>query len=309
MTDESPWVLVFDSGCARCTRVADIVERESRGLIDVVPPSSQQARSRLGLEALALERPVLIERRSRAFLRWQGPLMAIGLLRAIGLKRSVRVVSSLGDMRTPTAPRGDQPATRRTRSRLFLGGLRTGSLLLAQASRERKLAGPDPATLWAAGLSQTALDDAYAAFTSLGLPYRRAVFSRLDADKRSSLWVAHLSEKRAQSHLTDRQEAALDYAIATAGDRDVFRSLPPSSHTHEQLQQLREDLLDAFGAERSADIAAMIGPLRPSEGMFSGTCSDSVRSRPHGRQADELEHPCNPAPGCGTFWLYECDTP
>lgn len=310
------WVLAFDASCGSCKAIAARVDHACSGRIEVLPlshPDVVRWRESCGSEW----GPTLIRVGPGNTARtWVGRSMVVPLMRSLGPRATVSVVSALGTLRRserdrdPIAPEADAPTGSVSRKRFLLlgaGALVAGGLVLT--GRTPAYAGGDPANDWVqANLSQ--LPQTYEEFGSHPVDYRRAIYRALSPEARQSLWRQHLSNYR-DNHpqLTSEQISALAHADSYIVTPDAFASIDAST-TVPELDRLKTAVDAAFGSDESRRIIAILGPPTDSEApsparlrsctcsVISDWCDNSLRCH---------NDACVQHGGCGTFWNYTCD--
>lgn len=99
MADER-WVLAYDRGCVRCTRLAAQIEAIAGGRLEVRPLDS--------LEVAAVRQqvfgsdppwePTLLAFGDDGVRAWTGPGLVMRLARLLGLRRALSVLGELGSL-------------------------------------------------------------------------------------------------------------------------------------------------------------------------------------------------------------------
>ncbi len=125
-----PWVLAFDSSCGVCRQMSREIERTVGSQIEVLPltdPSVQQWRAQVYGEE-APWAPTLIHVTGRTVRAWTGRGMAVPMLRAIGLRSTVRVLRALGETAAANTDRPtDQRDGKLSRQQFFRGAAMAGA--------------------------------------------------------------------------------------------------------------------------------------------------------------------------------------
>ncbi len=308
------WVLAFDASCGSCKAIAARVADACSGRIDVLPLAHPDVvRWRSSNESAW--GPTLIRVDGGATRTWVGRSMVIPMMRSLGPRATLSVVSALGTLRRSergdsVVAESDATAGAVSRKRFLLlgaGALVAGGLVLT--GRTPAYAGSDPADEWVrAHIDQ--LPGTYDEFVSHPIEYRRAIYRALAAEERSNLWLEHLARYRdGHPALSKDQHAALDSAKTYASEQGAFVNIDAAAALP-ALDTLRSLIDAAFGPEESRRIIATLGPPSESEvasparlrgctcSVISDWCDNSLRCH---------NDACVQSGGCGTFWNYTCD--
>lgn len=311
VTGES-WVLAFDAACARCREISAVVAQACDGKLEVLPlrhPDVQQWRT----QALGTEppwAPTLLAVHDQRVRAWTGPGMAFPLIRRLGIRSTARLLRALGGLpSTRTEPSSDQLLGRKGFLKLGAGLAAATGLILT--GRTPATAAEEPecvrARAWVKA-NQHRLPETYADFAAYPTAYRQAIYAELQAETRSSLWIAHLDHSRAaRPHLTAQQRMVLDQATRIAGDPRTFTSNRDAG-TDKQLTKLADSAIAAFGRTEARAILATLGPAKPNvgtSGLPDCECAffDDRFCGGHCRTGgcEVLDS------GCGALWIYSCN--
>lgn len=176
----------------------------------------------------------------------------------------------------------------------------------------------------------TELPRDYDSFVELPLSHRKAVYSRLAAEERQSLWHTQWDAALSREDLTDDQRAVILEAIQVMTP-DTFALLERKrgwryQQALEQVRALEARALAAFGKKEAGELFAQIGPVRSQrvvlvdqlvqaptsslESLASEACSCSQDSDwcPDGYGCGTDGDGCDTIRDeCGTFWTYDCN--
>ena len=170
----------------------------------------------------------------------------------------------------------------------------------------------------------------YDSFVALPLSHRKAVYSRLAAEERQSLWHTQWDAALSREDLTDDQRAVILEAVQVMTP-DTFALLERKrgwryQQALEQVQALQARALEAFGKKGAGELFAQIGPVRsqrvvlvdhlvqaPTSTVESATaeacsCSQDEDFCPDGYGCGTDGDGCNVIKDdCGWFWADDCD--
>jgi len=178
------------------------------------------------------------------------------------------------------------------------------------------------ASAWVAA-NKDRLPKTYTEFSSHNITYRRAIYPELEPSVKQKLWSDQIAKFR-QSHpnLTPQQETALAKLDAQVAESGRFRKRVTAKEADPRDEQLRDELLHAFGSEEVIALATVLGPPEPritTEGNSSGNI-EALVSCECSRQSDYCSYPaisgwkCQGVSsctvlyeGCGWLYNYACD--
>ncbi|TMR88616.1 bacteriocin fulvocin C-related protein [Nonomuraea basaltis] len=311
MSDRSDrWILAFDESCGTCHEIAHAVDDVAEGRLEVLAltePSVLKWRSAaFGAEPPFAPTLLRVRRDDQEVRGWTSRRMALPLLRHLGVRKAMGVLSALGRLRAevsePLVPaaRPSESGVSRTQFLRFgavvAGGLLIGGNVPAFAA-ERQVA----AEAWV-NANKDRLPEAYEAFTRYQSEYRREIFRNLPARSRAELWRTHLKHYRnAHPALTADQEKALTFAEEFIADESVFDLTGEARDT----TAVRQVVVDAFGTSEAGVLLANLGPDDGCGCSYTCNCCwyDDYCWRYGCMRAG-----CDYKPsGCGTFWTKECN--
>lgn len=312
MNSHQTWVLAFDAACVTCRQLTRIVARECGDKLAVRPLDDEEV-ARWRVEAFGANppwMPTLIRIGDGRVRAWTGPGAAIQLIWRLGPRAAVRLLRTLGELRSA----GNEPAragegtTRKDFLRFGAGAAMATALVVfgktpAFADPVQRI---ERARVWVrANLANLPRD--YGRFVTYDLTYRKVIYEALAPGDRARLWSEHLRLKSATlPELSSQQAEVIERAMALARDERTFTSGRSDKH-HRSLDELREAAITAFGLDRARSLLAILGPT-PIE-TLGATCECSTESDyctivciydGRGRCAHWPD-------GCGTFWLYPCN--
>lgn len=290
------YVLAFDSSCERCASISTAVARASAGRLETLPLTHGDVRAWRARQwgPTAPWVPTLIRRYGRRVRCWRGAAMIAPLVRGLGARASLRVVEVLGELgRSRQAPRGDHH-----RWGLVISGLRAvWDLTLARRTPDLARSDQALAREWVEE-NRSRLPTDFDEFAAHPLVRRRLIFAELSPEQRRDLWAEHLRRfDLANPDLTRDQRAALDLAMVTFSEEQVFRDgLGPALE-----QRLRDRAVAAFGHYRAHAMLATLGPAE-----IEPECAASQPLAPQRRRswAPCLSKGCVEMPfTCGVAWV------
>ncbi|SIO85152.1 bacteriocin fulvocin C-related protein [Nocardiopsis sp. JB363] len=290
------YVLAFDSSCERCASISTAVARASAGRLETLPLTHGDVRAWRARQwgPTAPWVPTLIRRYGRRVHCWRGAAMIAPLVRGLGVRASLRVVEVLGELgRSRQAPRGDHH-----RWGLVISGLRAvWDLTLARRTPDLARSDQALAREWVEE-NRSRLPTDFDEFAAHPLVRRRLIFAELSPEQRRDLWAEHLRRfDLANPDLTRDQRAALDLAMVTFSEEQVFRDgLGPALE-----QRLRDRAVAAFGHYRAHAMLATLGPAE-----IEPECAASQPLAPRRRRswAPCLSKGCVEMPfTCGVAWV------
>jgi hypothetical protein len=324
MSSSSRWILGFDASCGRCTEIANMAKSAAGDKLEVIPlmhPEVQEFRTR-ALGENAPWTPTLIRVDGDVVRAWTGPAMGVRLFMRLGPWAATRLCLSLGDL--ARASRADESEKKLFGRRGFLRfgagiGIAAGIVLTGRAPALADEAGR--AAAWVAA-NKDRLPKTYDEFSAYNLTYRRAIYRELEPAARRRLWAEHVARfRRSHSSLTPQQAAALEKLDAQVAQSQTFR-IQAAEAADPREEQLRDELIAAFGEEKAIALVAVLGPAEPraaAETSPSGDVGVQVACE-CSRQSDYCSYPaisgwvCSGRPsctaswdGCGWLWRYACD--
>ncbi|WP_163509806.1 bacteriocin fulvocin C-related protein [Fodinicola acaciae] len=297
------------------------MERASAGRLEVVPLGRadvtawrQQA---LGPDPVWAPTLIRLDEDVRA---WTGPRMALPLVRRLGPRASMRVLSALGELRRPDKP-SKNSLTRGQFLRLGGGAAVAAGVLLTSSSpalgadRQRS-----QAREWVAA-NAGKLPQRYDEVVAHAPAYRRAIYEASSPAVRSQLWVEQLTRQRG-AHLSAAQRDLLDKVLALATDEATFSDDPATrSAARPRIDALRDTAKQVFERDQVHAMFVSLGPaLQPGvvapEACDVCECSteDDWCSKPArycreitcSRECDQ-PHGCHCFSLCGFLYSYECN--
>lgn len=325
------WVLAFDASCASCREISVNVARASAGKLDVLPLGNPEVRSwrveHFGAEPPHV--PTLIRVRPNDVRAWTGPSMAPVLVRRLGTRATVRVLTALGTLRaqpTDASRPAGRDMGRAQFFRLCAGAAVGAGIVLHGQTPAFAASDRTRARAWVEA-NRHALPQHYEEVTALPMSHRREVFKASSPRVRSRLFTRQLTRYRAEhtARLTPEQRDVLDRGIALVSHEPMFAERVLSTSTHTSLEALRKDGARAFGSgEAAALFAALTPPAALGFATRSDTTPDTVDAPGTTRDWEDctcayasdycIDHECDQGNfcdhtdgGCGSAWLYDCD--
>jgi hypothetical protein len=260
--------------------------------------------------------PTLIRVRSTASAddedvrAWTGLRMAPRLARHLGLRSTLRLLGSLGEMRTSSTPASGEDGPRGIGRAQFLRLTGLGvvaTMLGGTATAHASAAVRGQAQEWVAQ-NMDNLPRNYPAFATSSTAIRKAVYEELQPHERRQLWREHLRTYEARrASMTNDQRAVLDRAIKLVDKESLFAG-PPRDGLDE-LDALGEQAVEAFGKEEARAMLATLGPVESAQ---DGSC-DCNTNDVWGCDSCLAVGPCQSSwctctsSGCGWFWTKPCN--
>ncbi|WP_405753472.1 bacteriocin fulvocin C-related protein (plasmid) [Streptomyces sp. NBC_00012] len=319
---QANWVLAFDASCGTCREVSEAVRRVCGGKLEVLPlmhRDVEQWRERaLGAEAAWV--PTLLRVRDAEVRAWTGKALAAPLVRRLGLRSTLRVLTALGQLRQDahapvTGPEEKSGVGRKQFLRLGAGIVVAGGLVLTgrtpSFAEDRQVA----AKAWVEA-NRNQLPQSYDAVIAYNLEYRRAIYRELPASARRQLWLEQLQRYRADHpSLTAEQHHALDHITAIAEKESTFAPRRVASHSaRKEEQDVKETAVQAFGHDEAYAILASLGPSTPPDPLaitarpIACTCSDESDWCTNDTYCKKNASSCDvTGSGCGQFWEWACN--
>lgn len=255
MTD-AELLLAYDATCGTCRAISRQVAQASAGRLSVVPldrPDVRRLRAR-ALGERAPWAPTLLRVSGAEVRGWSGPAMALPLLRRLGMRHTLAVITALGRL-----GRGEGT---RVSVRLVAGVLVAARLLLTgrapiAAAREN----PEAAE-WAAA-HRDELPRDYDQVIERPVAYQRAIFAESPPEVRSGLWIEALRRARAAcGPLTEEQREVFDRAIELAHDERLFmEDRAPDLALDGRLAALRIDAVAMFPERKAHRLLLGLGQV------------------------------------------------
>lgn len=306
-----PWVLAFDSSCGVCRQMSREIERTVGSQIEVLPltdPSVQQWRAQVYGED-APWAPTLIHVTGRTVRAWTGRGMAVPMLRAIGLRSTVRVLRALGETAAANTDRPtDQRDGKLSGQQFFRGAAMAGATAggLVLFGRLPAMAAPNVADEWV-NKNLHNLPRTFDDFVRFDVAHRRSIFGALPAEDRSRLRVTQLERyRRDHSMLSTPQSRVLEDALRLAKQTALFDG-ELTENEHRQLEELRVAAIGAYGTEEGRNLFTMLGPTDVTAQASCG-CNCESDWCDHGCICcgDCNNCWCSCRIGCGTLLMYQC---
>jgi hypothetical protein len=150
----------------------------------------------------------------------------------------------------------------------------------------------------------------YADIVRYPMTYRRAMLATLDPQAKSRLWGEHLQwYQKTHPNLATGQAEVIDRAAEILSDATIFEQ-PRSANADQQIKDLGEAAIAAFGQTEAAALIATLGPTENARAISGdcecnadhdwcifGDCHPSTRS-----------HLCFwSGTGCGVFQIHQCN--
>lgn len=275
----SRWVLAFDSSCGVCQRTSSQVAHACDHQLEVLPLADAEVerwRSTV-YGAHPPWAPTLFLLRGDTTRAWTGRSMAIHMVRAIGLRSTLRVLRTLGQITAHAANPADTDNSRISRKRflsqVLVGGAAASGLLLFGRLPAVAAPAPSPEEIWVQENLQR-LPHSYDEFVGFDAAHRKAIFRSLPAETRSRMWVTQF-QRYANTHpdLTVEQKRVLDHALNLAGQPSVFDEAALSADHRNQLEELRVTAIAAYGKAEGRALFTMLGPTDASAARAGCGCS------------------------------------
>lgn len=311
------WVLAFDSSCGVCQSTSSKVAHACDHQLDVLPLNNvdvEQWRTTVYGENPPWA-PTLFRLRGGTIRAWTGRSMALQLVRAIGLRSSLRVLRAIGNTNepaaAPTAPAQGHVSRKRFLSQLAVGGAVASGLVLFGRLPALAAPAPTPEDLWVSKNLER-LPQSYDQFLNFDAAHRRAIYRALPAEKRSELWVTQFQRYvKAHPALTADQKTVLGSAQKLAGQQSTFADAPVSDDLHRQLEELRLTAIDAFGMDEGRSLFASLGPTDASAARAAGCGCSCTSNWCAGAciccgNCNQCSCSCSSV-GCGTLLRFACN--
>lgn len=264
------WILSFDASCGRCRDISSAVARACDGKLEVLPlkhPDVCRWREE-SLGSRAPWAPTLLRVQRDSARAWTGKAIAIPLVRHLGPRSTIRVLRSLGDLRSRQSVlsagqmKGETIARAHFLKLVAGAGLAAGIIL---SGRAPAFADPGDSMVrrWVEE-NMDRLPRLYDDVVAYPVEYRKAIYSAHTPAVKSQLWVEHLKRYRAtHPGLSEEQDHLIGRALKIASNEAMFDSRRGMSNdVRQQVDELGESTRKAFGLDESY---ALIGTLGPSE--------------------------------------------
>ncbi|MFB6726330.1 bacteriocin fulvocin C-related protein [Kribbella sp. NPDC056345] len=296
------WILAFDASCGNCQAIAAAVQEAAAGRLDVVPLQNDKV-TRWRHEALGADapwRPTLLRVRG-SVAAWTGPALVLPLVRTLGVRTTLAVLRSLGQLQQSSRPAAG--LNRKQFLRLGAGaGMAAGILLTGRAPAFATGRAADiPA--WIAA-NKDKLPRRYDEFTKLPMAYRKAVYGELSVAVRQELWLEQTRRYRAGARVVTREQAAaldefeafvrrgFEYPAEDFAGRDQFGELVNSAYEKREGKKL-------FRTLGPSDNAGMAPAGDCSCSTWDDWCDGTCWFRANNCTRTRF--------GCGDAWSYHCD--
>lgn len=318
-TTDARWVLAFDSSCGVCQSTSSKVAHACDHQLEVLPLSDAEVerwRTTVYGENPPWA-PTLFLLCGSTVRAWTGRSMAIQMVRAIGLRSSLRVLRAIGQINgpasAPTAATEGHISRKRFLRQIAAGGAVASGLVLFGRLPAVAAPAPAPEDLWVSE-NLDRLPQSYDELLNFDAAHRKAIFLALPEEKRSQMWIEQLQRyKDAHPDLTADQVTVIDNTLKLAEQPYVFANAPVSDDLHRQLDELRVASIAAFGMNEGEALFAKLGPTDASAAR--GACGCSCAStycggRPCVCCAQCSNCWCNCSffdLGCGFLQLYKCN--
>ncbi len=307
-------ILAFDASCGKCTQISQRVAEVAGDRLEILPLTHPEVeswrRDAFGNNAPWVPTLVRInDGRSRVFI---GRRMAFPLMRTLGPRATLRVISTLGEFAVGESKSvsrdAGSPMARKAFLRLGAGVVAAGGMILAGQNVSFASADERRMREWFAANSSN-LPQQYNEIVALPAEYRRHVLATLSPQAKSQAWLENIAAfRRSHPHLSPTQNAVLDQARTTMSNPDLFVK---SSGLADKLAQstLPEDVKQAF---EPADrwFVLSLGPEVAAPGSVASTCQCSGQADFCSGNTNCLTSSgvCSATPaGCGWGGLYRCD--
>ena len=257
-TKQRQWILAYDATCGTCRKISRIVGEACDRKLQILPlgrPDIRQLRTRaLGEEAPWT--PTLLRVDNENVRAWTGIAMAYPLVRHLGPRSTLKVVSALGRVRSarPQLPGDPKSASGRIADiaviSVSVGVVAAARLLLTgkppvPAANENVLA-----VRWVEKHRES-LPSTYDEVVAYPISYQRAIFAVSPPEVQSRFWVEALKRDRAKkSDLTKEQAEIFNRAIELASMGQVF-TLLSDPDLDKRLAGLEDDAKRLFEIPKS----------------------------------------------------------
>ncbi|MEV4457187.1 bacteriocin fulvocin C-related protein [Microbispora sp. NPDC049633] len=302
------WVLAFDASCVQCQKVADAVSGIAGGRLDVLalghPDVLRWRETALGAQAPWA--PTLIHIRGDAVNCWSGRSMGIRMVRHLGIRKTLRLLTALGALKEGAAKTDAKMAGeslgRKQFMRLAAGtGVAAGLVLIGKTPAFAE--SPSAAAGWVRANSGN-LPQHYDDFIQYSKVYRQAIYTALPPQAQGQLWSEHLDRYvAAHPGLTAQQREVVAQArqlvssgLLTAGE--------PTGEAASRLHALRLAAIAAYGQDEAG---ALIATLGPKESRAAAAAVDCECTTADEWWCDCVAALCTQFKGCGTLWQYRCN--
>jgi hypothetical protein len=304
MSTAARWILAFDASCETCREISAHVSSASDRKLEVLPlnhPDVQRWRQQ-GLGAQPPWAPTLLKVTGDHVRAWTGAAMSVRLASRLGPRSTVRVLQSLGQLRRKASGDPWEPEHRNEIGLAQFIHLAAGAALVAGMilARQTPPLGEGPRSWVEANKDRLPQD--YKAITEYPMAYRRAIYAELSPAARSNVWVEHLNRyQAAHPDLSAQQRTVIADATTRIAEPSIFDPGPQSN----QLQELKDTIVAAFGQDEAILLIGTVGPVTApgSDTQSPGGCTCNLEDDwcnwgYHCREGD-CSHQTS---GCG-WWL------
>ncbi|WP_372452760.1 bacteriocin fulvocin C-related protein [Pseudonocardia nigra] len=237
--------------------------------------------------------------------------MVLPLVRRLGLRATVAVISALGTLRDEASAGQAVPPgkpfglTRKKFLQLGAGAVIAGTIV---ATGQVPAYASNPARAWA-NSNKAKPPTTYDEFSTYPPDYRREIYQKLQPAKRSEFWTEQLQRyQSSHANLSALQREILGDALRIASDPAVFDPTT-SQNSATEVQSLGIRAREAFGTSEAANLFATLGPPSPtSKSLAAAGCGCSILDDYCGAFLNCNPSECSYSPsGCGTFLQYPCN--
>jgi hypothetical protein len=314
---DSRWVLAFDASCSACRDTSTKVAHACDHKLEVLPLNDENV-EQWRTKAYGQNppwAPTLFLLRGSTVRAWTGRAMAVQMVRAVGVKSSLRVLRAIGNStEAPPAPASSaehQMSRKHFLNQLAVGGALASGLLLFGRLPALAAPAPTPEELWVTA-NRDQLPQTYSELLDFDVAHRKAIYQALPAENRRDLWVTQFQQyKDAHPALTTEQARVLDRALDLAGQPSTFTDAPLSDDLLRQLEELRVTAIDAFGIDEGRALFATLGPTDGSAARAAGcgcSCTSNWCDGPCVCCGNCNQCSCSCSSiGCGTLLRFGCN--
>ncbi|HWO68122.1 MAG TPA: bacteriocin fulvocin C-related protein [Umezawaea sp.] len=262
------WILAFDAECGVCREISAAIADASREKLEVMPLASPDVRSwrERALGAAAPWTPTLIQLSETRIRAWTNRGMVLPLVRRLGPRSTMRVISALGELQQQRKDRNGPENARRnlmTRSqflRFAAGAVAASGIVLTGRTPAFAAGEATEARAWvAANLSR--LPQRYDDLIGYPMTYRKEIWKASAPRLRSQWWLEQLGRYQAtHGDLTAEQNAVMTQTLKLAADETTFNfEQADRSELMRQVKGLAASATDAFGTEEAHAVFATLG--------------------------------------------------
>jgi hypothetical protein len=317
------WILGFDSSCAECQLISQAIATACGRQLEVLPLSNSEVQDlrRKALGADAPTAPTLIEVADNGVRVWTGNTMGMRLARRLGVRSTLQVVTTLGELRLriaePTPGSLADGFIRTHFLRFYVGATVVSKIVILGRKPAFGAAAHIAARKWVA-VNKHQLPQSYDEVIRYLPAYRIAIIRELSSDARGQLWVEQLHRYQAtHPELSLTQVHALTQVSAVAADPATFRfDGSDRSETVRRLENAERLVVQAFTtngdhdslSNEIVDLFSTIGPQDPARGVnrVAPVAKERTKERtaaPLTRHLDDVDIPlccCN----AGSNWTH-----